>query len=113
MNMDEYQGKAAKSDTFEATEVLTAPAMLEKILGLTGEAGEVSDKIKKIIRDKDGKMSEEDKEAVVKELGDVLWYIAGISRYLDVSLSEVAEKNIEKLEGRIKRGTLSGSGDNR
>lgn len=113
MDLDEYQRKAAVSDTFSATDDLFSPAMLEKVLGLTGEAGEVSDKIKKIIRDKQGKMTEEDREAVVKELGDVMWYIAGIARYLEVPLSEVGKKNIEKLQGRMKRGTLAGSGDDR
>ena len=86
---------------------------MEKVLGLTGEAGETADKVKKIIRDKEGKFSEEDKREIVKELGDVMWYLAGIARYLDVDLSEVAEGNIEKLASRKQRGVISGSGDNR
>ncbi|MBQ3470001.1 nucleoside triphosphate pyrophosphohydrolase family protein [Candidatus Saccharibacteria bacterium] len=90
-----------------------APAMMEKVLGLSGEAGEVADKFKKIIRDKGGDLSVEDKEAVVKELGDVLWYIAGISRYLDTPLSEVARKNLEKLYSRLDRNKIAGDGDNR
>ncbi|MBR5408863.1 nucleoside triphosphate pyrophosphohydrolase family protein [Candidatus Saccharibacteria bacterium] len=90
-----------------------APAMMEKVLGLSGEAGEVADKFKKIIRDKGGDLSVEDKEAVVKELGDVLWYIAEISRYLDTPLSEVARKNLEKLYSRLDRNKIAGDGDNR
>ena len=83
------------------------------MLGLTGEAGETADKIKKIIRDKNGVISDEDRAAVVKELGDTLWYIAAISRYLGVPLSEVASINLDKLEGRVQRGTMHGEGDER
>lgn len=111
--LDDYQEKIIKTDTFKETSNVLHPGMLEKIMGLTGEAGEVSDKFKKIIRDKNGVISDEDREALVKELGDTLWYIASISRYLGVPLSEVAEKNVEKLYGRLKRGTLAGDGDNR
>ena len=70
-------------------------------------------KIKKILRDKDGLVSDEDKDLVTKELGDTLWYIAAISRYLNVSLSEVAEGNIEKLESRYQRNQIHGEGDKR
>lgn len=113
MELNQYQEKAAESDFFEKTGDLMAPGFMEKVLGLSGEAGEVSDKVKKIIRDKNGEISAEEKEGIVKELGDVMWYLAGIARYLDVSLEEVAEKNIEKLQSRKKRGVLSGSGDDR
>ena len=113
MNFDEYQKKAAKYDLSEATTDLKAVGFIEKVLGLTGEAGEAADKIKKILRDKDGVASDEDRELVVKELGDVLWYIASIARYLDVSLSEVASGNIDKLESRWQRNKLHGEGDKR
>ena len=113
MELNQYQIEAAESDLFEKTDDLMAPGLLEKVLGLSGEAGEVADKVKKIIRDKKGKVSEEDKEAIVKELGDVMWYLAGIARYLDTPLEEVAKKNIKKLVSRKQRGVISGSGDNR
>lgn len=113
MEFNEYQKRAAKCDFFEANRDVKSAGFLEKILGITGEAGETADKFKKIIRDKDGKMSSEDKEAIIKELGDVLWYVASIARYLDTPLSEVAEGNIEKLESRKKRNKLHGEGDNR
>ena len=113
MEFDEYQKKAAKYDFFEAGADLLAPGFLEKILGLAGEAGEAADKIKKIIRDKEGVASSEDKSAVAKELGDVLWYVAGVARYLDIPLSEVASGNIEKLESRWQRNKLHGEGDDR
>ena len=76
-------------------------------------AGEAADKVKKILRDKGGYASEEDRTALVKELGDVLWYVANVARYLGVSLSDVAEGNIEKLSSRKKRNKLHGEGDER
>ena len=113
MNFDEYQEKAAKYDLFEATEDLKEVGFIEKVLGLVGEAGEAADKIKKLLRDKDGIVSDEDRALVVKELGDTLWYLAAISRYLNTPLSEVAEGNIEKLESRYQRNKLHGEGDER
>ena len=113
MKFDEYQNGIVKFDTFKQTDDYAAVAFTEKVLGLTGEAGEVADKIKKILRDKDGKFSEEDKKEVEKELGDVLWYLASIARYLGLPLSEVAQANVEKLTGRLERGKIHGAGDNR
>ena len=113
MKFDDYQNRTKKYDFFEPTGSLKDAGFIEKALGLTGEAGEVADKIKKIIRDKDGKISDEDRAAVAKELGDTLWYLAAIARYLDISLSEVAKGNIEKLESRYQRNKLHGEGDNR
>ncbi|HPM38838.1 MAG TPA: nucleoside triphosphate pyrophosphohydrolase family protein, partial [Candidatus Pacearchaeota archaeon] len=82
-------------------------------LGLVGEAGEVAEKMKKVLRDNDGVISEEKREEITKELGDVLWYIANLSKELNVSLEDVAQKNIEKLQSRQQRNELHGSGDNR
>ena len=113
MKFDEYQEKAKKYDLFEATDNLKEVAFTEKVLGLAGEAGEAADKVKKILRDKDGKVSLDDKGAISKELGDVLWYLANISRYLGIPLSEVASGNIEKLESRYQRNKIHGAGDER
>ena len=113
MDFDKYQSESAKCDCHEASMDPKSAGFIEKILGLTGEAGETADKIKKIVRDKNGVISDEDKESIVKELGDVLWYVAGLARYLEVPLSEVANKNIEKLESRMERGVLHGEGDER
>lgn len=113
MEFDEYQKKAAKYDLFEVSSDLKEVGFIEKVLGLTGEAGETADKIKKILRDKDGMISDEDRESVTKELGDVLWYVAAIARYLGADLSEVAEGNINKLESRYQRNKLHGAGDER
>ena len=113
MDLNKYQSQASKFDLFETSVDLKAPGFIEKVLGLTGEAGETADKIKKIIRDKDGYVSKEDREAIIQELGDVLWYVASIARYLDVPLSNVAEGNIAKLESRKRRNKISGEGDER
>ncbi len=82
-------------------------------LGLTGEAGEVSEKIKKVLRDDQGIVSKEKKEEIKKELGDVLWYISQLATELGISLDNIAKNNLIKLFSRKKRGKLKGSGDNR
>lgn len=83
------------------------------VLGLTSEAGEVAGKYKKIIRDKDGVLSKELKEDLCAEIGDVLWYCAQLAKCLDANLSAIAAGNLQKLESRLERGKIGGSGDNR
>ena len=82
-------------------------------LGLAGEAGEVCEKIKKIMRDKKGYLSDEDAEEIGKELGDVLWYVSALATEINLRLSCIAEDNVKKLQSRKERGSLQGSGDNR
>ncbi|MDH4330938.1 MAG: nucleoside triphosphate pyrophosphohydrolase family protein, partial [Candidatus Moranbacteria bacterium] len=82
-------------------------------LGLAGEAGEVAEKFKKIIRDKSGEIDSETKEEIKKELGDVLWYVAQLSTELGLEMDDVAKNNIEKLYSRLERGVIQGDGDNR
>jgi NTP pyrophosphatase (non-canonical NTP hydrolase) len=82
-------------------------------LGLCGEAGEVAEKIKKLIRDKSGIVEDSDRAAIKKELGDVLWYVAALCKEFDLDMSDVAQSNIDKLAARRANGTLGGSGDNR
>ncbi len=82
-------------------------------LGLVGEAGEVADKLKKTIRDDHHIVTDKKKEEVEKELGDVLWYIAQIASELNLSLDDIAQKNLDKLFSRKARGVIGGSGDNR
>jgi len=82
-------------------------------LGLNGEAGEVAEKVKKIIRDKGGVLDEEDRQALKKELGDVLWYVAAMCSEVGLRMGEVAELNISKLRDRQTRDRLHGSGDER
>ncbi len=82
-------------------------------LGLAGEAGEVAEKVKKIIRDDGGVISDVKRAAIVRELGDVLWYVAQIATELGVSLDDVAQQNIDKLFSRRDRNMIGGSGDER
>ena len=82
-------------------------------LGLVGEAGEVADKLKKVIRDNGGVLTDPVRDAVAKELGDVLWYVSVLAYEMDYDLNEIAQINIDKLNSRKERGVLSGSGDNR
>ena len=82
-------------------------------LGLVGEAGEVAEKVKKVIRDKNGIFDEESKNGIKKELGDVLWYLSNLCDEFNFSFEEVAIQNLEKLKKRASKGMISGSGDNR
>jgi len=83
------------------------------VLGLTGEAGEIANKIKKIMRDDDGEITELRKEEIFNELGNCLWYLAAICSVLEINMDEMAKKNIDKLQSRKKRGKIKGSGDKR
>jgi NTP pyrophosphatase (non-canonical NTP hydrolase) len=83
------------------------------VLGINGEAGEVAEKVKKIIRDKDGKMTDQDRQELSKEIGDVLWYLAVFAHDLGFSLDGIAQANLDKLQSRKARGVLDGAGDNR
>lgn len=82
-------------------------------LGLVNEAGEFAGKIKKIFRDKGGTISDDDREALKGELGDVLWYLTQICTNLGLSLEDVAEANLDKLFSRLERGKIQGEGDHR
>lgn len=113
MDFNEYQELTHKTAGYaKAGEDFIYPA-----LGLTGEAGEVADKIKKHIRDDNIKvpadLSHEQRMELTKELGDVLWYIAQLSAQIGVDLETVAKTNIEKTHSRFDRNQISGSGDNR
>ena len=83
--------------------------LVENVLGLVGEAGEIAEKVKKQIRDGSLVSGEE----IVKELGDVVFYITALANYFDSNLDEVLQKNVDKLNSREERGVLGGSGDNR
>ena len=87
--------------------------LLDQVFGLVGESGEVAEKFKKIIRDKHGAISDDDKQEIIKELGDILWYINSISHILGFSLEDIAQKNLDKVTDRKVRGAQRGSGDNR
>ena len=82
-------------------------------LGLTGEAGEVADKVKKVLRDQQGVFDLDTRQAIKLELGDVLWYVSQLSSELGFELENVAISNLEKLASRSNRGKISGEGDSR
>jgi NTP pyrophosphatase (non-canonical NTP hydrolase) len=86
-----------------------AGEMAEKILGLCGKSGLIANKVKKVYRDGTPVPT----DALVDELGDVLWYVAALANALKTPLEEVARRNLEKLHSRRERGTLRGSGDGR
>jgi len=106
MDFNEYQEKA--KGTAKYREEIIYP-----VLGLCSEAGEVADKVKKVLRDNDGVFSDEKKNEIVKEIGDVLWYISAIATDLKIDLNKVALLNLDKLSSRKERNVISGSGDNR
>ena len=103
LNFKSYQDMASETAIYKSEHQVIYPA-----LGLAAEAGEVANKVKKILRD--GKF---DREAIADEVGDCLWYIAALCRDLNVDLKDLADANLRKLYGRKERGTLSGSGDKR
>lgn len=82
-------------------------------LGLCGESGEVAEKIKKLIRDDNGIVTDEKKEEIKKELGDIMWYLAQLCTEFGLNMDDVAAGNLEKLFSRMERGAIQGSGDNR
>lgn len=108
-NLSEYQRESRKTWSL----VHTDHAIVYPTLGLVNEAGELAGKVKKIFRDKGGVISDEDRQALKYELGDVLWYMAQIATELDLDLQDVANANLEKLFSRLERGKISGEGDHR
>lgn len=109
MDFKEYQEKSRKTALYPDKD----NNFVYPTLGLAGEAGEVSEKIKKVIRDKGGVIDDETREMIKKELGDVLWYVSQLATELGLLLDDVAEHNIEKLYSRMERNVLHGDGDNR
>ncbi|MCF0179534.1 MAG: nucleoside triphosphate pyrophosphohydrolase family protein [Bacteroidales bacterium] len=108
MTLNEYQEGARSTAIYPESRKIIYPT-----LGLTGEAGEVADKVKKVIRDNNDTFSEEKKHEIALELGDVLWYAASLAHDLGFSLDEVAKMNLDKLASRMKRDKIHGNGDER
>ena len=101
--MNDYQKGAASTAIYKPVHAVIYPA-----LGLAAEAGEVANKVKKILRD-----GTFDREAIADEVGDCLWYIAALCRDLNVDMADLAQKNLDKLNDRKERNVLQGSGDKR
>ena len=108
MNLSDYEQKINTFAIYPEAGKGTPMSLAYCALGLTGEAGEYSEKVKKLIRD--GKF---DKPLALKELGDVLWYLTRSANELGYSLEDVAQVNVMKLQDRSNRGVLKGKGDER
>ncbi len=110
MTFDEYQKQAL------TTAISNPDPLMDKTIwamGISGEAGEVLEKWKKIVAYKKGEISSADQTEIKKELGDVVWYIAVFANSLGLNLDEVIKLNLQKLADRKKRGVTKGAGDNR
>lgn len=109
MKFKEYEDEAIKTAEYP----VVGQGFVYPTLGLVGEAGEVAEKVKKLFRNDGGVLTDVRREEIKKELGDVLWYLAALSRELGFTLDDVATANIEKLRSRAVRGVVKGTGDNR
>jgi NTP pyrophosphatase (non-canonical NTP hydrolase) len=107
-NIDDYQQKIEQFVIYPREHAYNYLS-----LGLASEAGEVASIVKKVIRDSAGAFSDDAKLALLKELGDVVWYVAAFASEIGVDMSEILAENYYKLEFRAQRGVLGGSGDNR
>ncbi|HKI56995.1 MAG TPA: nucleoside triphosphate pyrophosphohydrolase family protein [Trueperaceae bacterium] len=112
MTLDEYQARARSTAIYPEEARVLYPT-----LKLAGEAGEVAEKLGKLMRDEGlrpgGALTEGQREALAKELGDVLWYVANLAGDLGLSLEQIGRTNLAKLASRRDRGVLQGSGDDR
>src|SRR5690349_4932371 len=111
MSLDQYQNLTSLTAIYPDVNKKTPNGINYTVLGLTGEAGELSNSWKKVIRDpKDAALH---REHMRYELGDVLWYIARLAAELGMTLNEVAQSNLDKLNDSSARGKLMGTGDKR
>lgn len=109
MDLNQYQKKALKFAVYPDI----GCNLNYTVVGLCGEAGEVANKFGKVIRDHDGKISEEMRESLMDEAGDCLWFLSMICTELGYNLDDIAKRNLDKLRSRNKRSVISGSGDHR
>ncbi len=110
MTLNEYQERAIVTNLQKEDKVLE---LMQQVLGLGDEAGEVQAIFKKWIRDDLADIEKLDVLRIKKELGDLLWYVSVVAHDVGLSLQDIAQANVEKLADRQKRGVLGGSGDNR
>jgi NTP pyrophosphatase (non-canonical NTP hydrolase) len=114
VNFNDYQRGTATTAIYPgAGDVNSVEGLSYVTLGLVGEAGEIANKVKKVLRDENGLIGDVVRAKLADELGDFLWYAAQLATQLGVELDSVAEGNLAKLADRAKRGVLQGSGDQR
>ncbi|KKR42504.1 MAG: hypothetical protein UT76_C0021G0003 [Candidatus Woesebacteria bacterium GW2011_GWB1_40_12] len=111
MDFNEYQKKSRKHAFYPNQN--SPDAFRYLIYGITGEAGELAEHFKHALRDEGDELTEDRKFKIIKELSDVLWYVANICTELGVDFNEIPEVSLKKIEERLKRGTLRGDGDTR
>jgi len=111
MNFNDYQVKSRKHAFYPNQN--TPDAFRYLIYGITGEAGELAELFKHALRDEGDKINAERRRLIIKELSDILWYLANICTELKIDFNDVPEVGLKKIQDRLKRGTLSGSGNER
>ena len=109
MTFNDYQAETNKTAIYPNK----GNNVVYPVLGLAGETGEVADKIKKIWRDKNNIISDEDKLEIKKEMGDILWYLSQLATELQIDFDDVADTNVLKIKSRQERNKINGAGDNR
>lgn len=113
MNFDDYQNATRETAIYPGNTAQTSEAVIYCALGLVGEAGEVANKVKKIVRDDMYVITDTKRREISQELGDVLWYVARLADELDLSLTEISRQNLDKLILRKQCGKIRGNGDER
>ena len=109
MHFKDYQTQSRKTAIYPSM----GQSYTYSLIGLIGESGEVAEKIKKLIRDKKGKLDDDYRKKIKKEMGDVLWYFSQLATDLGIDLEDLAKINLKKLKSRQARSKIHGSGDNR
>jgi NTP pyrophosphatase (non-canonical NTP hydrolase) len=113
VSFDYYDYRASQTDVGTSAQDNMKPGWLYYVLGILGEAGELSEKVKKLFRDHNGVLTDQYREEILKELGDILWYVSRLAVVLGSSLAKIALMNLFKLKSRKKRNKIHGDGDNR
>ena len=114
MELKEYQGKAKQTAIYPKHAEVLYP-----LLGLTGEVGELANKLKKLYRDHEASeisihtIPHNMMQELEGEMGDILWYWSILCKDLSLDVNKVAQKNVDKLKSRMERGKIKGSGDER
>lgn len=108
MKFSEYEETAIETAIYPSTHRILYPA-----LGMAGEAGEVANKVKKLVRDGPKNQPDDWRTQIASEIGDVLWYCAALAHDIGIPLAVIAAQNRDKLQARKARGTIGGSGDDR